>query len=65
MNKYQYEGNIVLLVNGKFHCFILKVTCDSPNFDTVKEFEASSMEEAQIWVDDETSRLYTGKGLWE
>jgi len=62
---YIYEGSIVPLGNGKFQCVIFKITHDSPNFDTIQEFEASSFDEANIWIDDEISRLSTGKGLWD
>lgn len=60
-----YEGNVVPMADGKFHCFILKISTSQPGHDTVKEYDATSMEEAQIWIDDETYRLSSGKGLWD
>jgi hypothetical protein len=60
---HKYEGKIIKQANGKFHAVILKN--DQPNSDTVMEYEASTVEEASIWVDDQISILITGKGVWE
>lgn len=61
----QYEGKIIKLRNGKFQAIILKTNQGQPNQDTVMEYEASTFEEASIWVDDNISILTTGKGVWD
>lgn len=60
-----YEGIVIQVDNGKFHAAILKLTHDEPGCDTVMERECSNEEEANIWVDDEMSRLTSGKGVWD
>lgn len=62
---YIYDSNISEQKNGKFLAVILKVEHDNPNLDTIKEHETKDYNEAAIWVDDEMSRLLTGKGVWE
>ena len=62
---YIYEGNVTQQPNGKYLAVILKIEHDEPNYDTVSEYETADATEATIWVDDELSRLITGKGLWE
>lgn len=62
---YIYEGLLFLQGDGKFTAVILKLTHDEPNCDTVAEFSTYNEEEANIWLDDEMSRLTTGKGVWE
>ena len=59
-----YEGLVVKKQDG-FIAVILRLDHDEPCCDTLKEFETKNEEEANIWVDDEMSRLTTGKGLWE
>ena len=61
---YIYEG-IVLKVGNKFHAAILKLMHDEPGCDTIMERECDTVEEANIWVDDEMSRLTQGKGVWD
>jgi hypothetical protein len=60
-----YEGLIFRQADREFHAVILKLTYDEPGCDTVMEYTAQSEEEANIWVDDEMSRLTSGKGVWE
>lgn len=62
---FLYEGIIVQTGKDKFQAAILKLNHDEPNCDTVMERECSSQEEADIWVDDEMSRLTNGKGVWD
>jgi hypothetical protein len=62
---YIYDANIVYQPNGKFHASILRINHDEPGYDTVMEMELSTIEDAEIWVDDELSRLTTGKGIWD
>ncbi len=61
---YTFDSTIVNHSNGKYMAVIFMVT-DEPNYDTVKEKELSSESEAAIWIDDELSRMTTGKGVWE
>ena len=60
-----YEGIVILTNDGKFQAAILKLTNDEPGCDTVMERECDSIEEANIWLDDEMSRLVNNKGIWE
>lgn len=60
----QYEGSISIQENGKYLAVILKVDVNKPNSDTIMEKETYNIDEASIWVDDELSRLITGKGVW-
>jgi hypothetical protein len=60
-----YESSIALQEDGKYLAVILQVSGQEPNYDTVKEREADTLEEATIWVDDEITRLETGKGVWD
>ena len=62
---YLYEGIIVRQGNGTFQAAILKLMHDEPCCDTVMERECSTEEEANIWLDDEMSRLTRGKGIWD
>ena len=62
---YLYEGIIVQLGNGKFQAAVLKLMHDEPCCDTIMERECESEDEANIWLDDEMSRLATGKGVWD
>ena len=62
---YIYDSDIVKQSNGKYHASILKIAHDEPNYDTVIEIELSDLKDAQIWVDDELSRIMTSKGIWE
>ena len=62
---YMYESSIALQEDGKYLAVILQVSGQEPNYDTVKEREADTLEEATIWVDDEITRLETGKGVWD
>jgi hypothetical protein len=62
--RYLYESLVVKQDNA-YMAVILRLDHDSPNCDTVKEYQTTSYEDATIWADDELSRLLTGKGLWE
>jgi hypothetical protein len=60
-----YEGIIVDDGEG-FFAAILKLNPNEPGCDVVKEYrKAKSQEEAEIWLDDEMSRLVSGKGVWD
>jgi hypothetical protein len=60
-----YEGLIIQIKDNRYQVVILRLTNDEPGCDTVMEHECSSIEEANIWLDDEMHRLTTGKGIWE
>ena len=60
-----YEGIVIQVDGNKYHSAILKLMHDEPGCDTVMEHECDSEEEANIWVDDEMSRLINGKGIWD
>ena len=60
-----YEGLIVQVDNGKFHTAILRLTPTEPGCDTIMERECSNEEEANIFIDDEMSRLVSDKGVWD
>lgn len=67
MATIKYEGQVVRQKGG-FVGVILKIQIDdsaSPNHDIAKTHDADTYEEAAIWVDDEISRMTTGKGVWE
>jgi hypothetical protein len=61
-----YEGILVKQKNDKFMVVILKLNhYPEPCCDTVAEKETSDENEANIWLDDELSKLVTGKGVWD
>ena len=60
-----YEGIVVLVKGNKFQAAILKLTHDELDCDTIKEREFDNWTEANIWLDDEMSRLTINKGIWE
>ena len=62
---YTYEGIAVRLDSATFHAVILKVNSDEPGHDTLMERECRSREEANIWIDDEISKLTSGRGVWD
>ena len=61
---YLYEG-ILVQTGDTFTAAILRLNHDEPGCDTVMERECNTKEEAEIWLDDEMSRLVTGKGVWD
>lgn len=62
---YLYEGLLVRQDNNRFLAAILKITHDEPCCDTVATREFDHVEDATIWLDDEMSRLTSGKGVWD
>ena len=60
-----YEGVLVPVDGNKFHVAILKLNPSEPCCDTIMERECDTEQEANIWLDDEMSRLTDGKGIWE
>ena len=62
---YIYDGYVAKQSNGKFLAVIFKIDKNKPNNDTVAEHETTDEREAMIWLDDELSRISTGKGVWD
>lgn len=61
-----YQGLVLKQKDDKYFAVILKLTQDSePCCDTVMEHETDDEGQANIWLDDEMSRLTTGKGVWD
>lgn len=61
-----YEGLLLKQKNDKYFAVILKLNIGAePGCDTVMEFETADPDEATIWIDDEMSKLTTGKGVWD
>jgi hypothetical protein len=65
MYMYLYEGLLVEQDNGKFLAAILRISHEEPNCDTVADREFDIEQDAAIWLDDEMSRLTSGKGVWD
>jgi len=59
------EGLVIQQGNGRYMAVILRLNHDEPNCDTIMEKDTSDENEANIWLDDEMSRLITGKGVWD
>ena len=60
-----YEGIAMKREDGRYSVAIQKISHDEYGCDVIKESIVNDEQEAQIWIDDEISRLTTGKGVWE
>ena len=61
---FLYEG-LIVPHGDKFLASVFKLSHDEPECSRVMERECATLDEANIWLDDEMCRLTTSKGIWD